>query len=82
VNREILIQRLVKAGVVDSPPDDRLRKRQFDGDEWANMPELLKEWFMLVAPRQVDEVLAEIAKEKKSEADADTKRKQTVHVHC
>jgi hypothetical protein len=61
---------------VDSPHDDRLRKRQFDADEWIDMHELLKEWFYLTAPKQADEVMAEIAAEKRAEADTATKRKQ------
>ena len=67
--KERILQRLINSGIVCGPSDPLLRRREFAIEEWHAMPELLKEWFYVVAPKQCDDALAAIAGEKKRDAE-------------
>jgi hypothetical protein len=70
MNVELLVNRMIKAGIVDGRHDPRLRRQEFTMDEWSVLPSALQEYHMIVSPRQVDHVLAEIAAAKKKDSDA------------
>ena len=60
MNVELLLNRLIRDKIVTGPHDPQLRRREFEIDEWNELPPALKDYFCIVSPRQVDQVLAEI----------------------
>jgi hypothetical protein len=69
MNVELLVNRMIKAGIVEGRHDQRLRKQEFTIEDWTALHPALQEYHMIVSPRQVDQVLAEIDQQKRKDAD-------------
>jgi hypothetical protein len=76
MNVELVVRKMMKQGVITGPNDPQLRRREFEIEEWQALHPLVQEYFCIVSPRQVDQVLAEIAAEKKGEMAAQDKAKR------